>query len=405
MNLLVFAHVPPPHHGQSQMVQYIVDGLRRRADLGIGIHHVDARLSGDLQDVGTARGGKIPRLLRYCREARRLGRENGIQSLYYVPSPPRRVPLYRDWIALALLRGAFPNLIYHWHSAGLGDWIETSATPAERAISRRLLGRPELSLVLAEVLRKDAVQLESRRVEVVNNAVLDPCPDFHVGDWERRRDRLQRLRSQGGTVEVLFLALCSEDKGLFDAVEAVRHANAECRTSGSRLQFRLSVAGGFPDSATERRFHDLVASPEHAGSVRHVGFLKGPDKHAMMLASDILLFPSYYAFETHPLSLVEAMAHGMQIVATRWRGIPEMLPDRLAWLVEPRDPVALSRGLMESVPGDQGRQLRERYEKRYTLDRFLERLAEALGTIDPANRSPGHRPAEKSPQQPGPHNR
>jgi glycosyltransferase involved in cell wall biosynthesis len=99
------------------------------------------------------------------------------------------------------------------------------------------------------------------------------------------------------------------------------------------------------------------------------------------------------------------MAHGMQIVATRWRGIPEMLPDRLAWLVEPRDPVALSRGLMESVPGDQGRQLRERYEKRYTLDRFLERLAEALGTIDPANRSPGHRPAEKSPQQPGPHNR
>ena len=389
MKLLVFAHVPPPHHGQSQMVEYIVEGLRRRTELGVEIHHVDARLSGDLQDVGTARGGKLPQLIRHCREARRQGRRHGIQSLYYVPSPPRRVPLYRDWIALALLRSAFPNLIYHWHSAGLGDWIETAATPPERTISRRLLGNPELSLVLAEVLRRDAVQLGSKRIEVVNNAVLDPCPDFHTGDWIRRRDRLDRLRSDGGTVEVLFLALCSEDKGLFDAMEAIRHANNHCRTGGSRLRFRLSVAGGFPDITTERRFQELLASPEHGGDVRHVGFLKGPDKQAAMLSSDVLLFPSYYAFETHPLSLVEAMAHGMQIVATRWRGIPEMLPDGLASLVEPRDPEALAQGLLQSVSNFRGCHLRERYEQRYTLDRFLERLAEALKTVDPETRSLG----------------
>jgi glycosyltransferase involved in cell wall biosynthesis len=380
MKLLVFAHVPPPHHGQSQMVQYIVEGLRRRTELGIEIHHVDARLSGDLQDVGTARGGKIPRLIRHCQEARRCGRRHGIQSLYYVPSPPRRVPLYRDWIALALLRSTFPNLIYHWHSAGLGDWIETAATPPERAISQRLLGRPDLSLVLAEVLRKDAVQLGSKRVEVVNNAVLDPSPDFHNQERERRRERLDQLRSQGGTLEVLFLALCSEDKGLFDAIQAIHHANARCRTSGSRLKFRLSVAGGFPDPATERRFRDIVASPELAGSVRYVGFLKGPDKQAAMLGSDVLLFPSYYAFETHPLSLVEAMAHGMLIVATRWRGIPEMLPGDLAPLVEPRNPEALAAALMRVPESNQGPKLRERYESRYTLDRFLDRFAQAVKT-------------------------
>ncbi len=385
------------------MVEYIVEGLRRRQDLGIEIHHVDARLSGDLQDVGTARGGKIPRLIRHCREARRLAREVGIQSLYYVPSPPRRVPLYRDWIALTLLRGPFPNLIYHWHSAGLGDWIESKATPPERAVSRRLLGCPELSLVLAEVLRKDALQLASKRVEVVNNAVLDPCPNFHTRDWERRRDRLNRLLSQGGTVEVLFLALCSEDKGLFDAVEAVRLANAESQTNGSTLRFRLSVAGGFPDPGTQRRFEDLVTSPKHAGCVRYVGFLKGPAKHAAMIGSDVLLFPSYYAFETHPLSLVEAMAHGMQIVTTRWRGIPEMLPGGLAHLVEPRDPEGLARGLVKSISQDLGKQLRNRYEKRYTLDRFLERFAEALRTVDPVIPVPRRSTSHVQHRQPGTH--
>lgn len=382
MKLLVFAHVPPPHHGQSQMVEYIVEGLRRRTELGIEIHHVDARLSGDLKDVGTARGGKIPRLIRHCREALRCSRQHGILSLYYVPSPPRRVPLYRDWIALALLRRAFPNLIYHWHSAGLGDWIETVATPLERSLSRRLLGNPGLSLVLAEVLRKDAIQLRSNRIEVVNNAVLDPCPDFHAGSWERRRIRLEQLRSNGGTVEVLFLALCSEDKGLFDAVEAVRQANVQCRSNGSGLRFRLNVAGGFPDTTTEHRFRERIASPELTGTIHLLGFLGGAEKRAMMLGSDILLFPSYYAFETHPLSLVEAMAYGMPIVATRWRGIPEMLPGDLAPLVEPREPTALADGLLQVVESDSGRRLRERYENRYTLDRFLERFSTAVRTVD-----------------------
>ena len=65
MKLLVFAHVPPPLHGQSQMVQYLVEGLRADPSLGIEVIHVDARLSEGLEDVGTARGGKLPRLLRF----------------------------------------------------------------------------------------------------------------------------------------------------------------------------------------------------------------------------------------------------------------------------------------------------------------------------------------------------
>lgn len=380
MKLLVFAHVPPPHHGQSQMVQYIVEGLRARPQLGIEVFHVDARLSGDLKDVGTARGGKVPALLRYCTEARRLGQQHGIRALYYVPSPPRRTPLYRDWLALARLRRRFPELIYHWHSAGLGDWLATEAKPWERLVSRRLLGRPALSLVLAEVLRPDAVQMQSQRVEVVNNAVADPCPDFVTRLAPLRLARADALR-QGGEVRVLFLALCSRDKGVFDAVEAVVRANA-LSGPGPRRQFRLTIAGGFPDSETERAFQERAAAPEVAGAVEYVGFLREEAKRAAMETADVLLFPSYYAFETHPLSVVEAMAFGLPVVATRWRGIPEMLPDGLAHLVEPRDPDGLAGALRKAAGSDVGFALRARYEQRYTLDRFLERLAAALKTIE-----------------------
>jgi hypothetical protein len=46
--ILVFAHVPPPHHGQSVMVQIMLEGLR--ADPRFGVHHVDAWVSDDLED-------------------------------------------------------------------------------------------------------------------------------------------------------------------------------------------------------------------------------------------------------------------------------------------------------------------------------------------------------------------
>ena len=47
--ILVFAHVPPPHHGQSVMVQVMLEGLR--ADARFEVLHVDARVSDDLEDV------------------------------------------------------------------------------------------------------------------------------------------------------------------------------------------------------------------------------------------------------------------------------------------------------------------------------------------------------------------
>ena len=57
MKLLVFAHTPPPHHGQSYMVQLMLQGFggdaRRRpanagSPRGIDCYHVNARFSRSL---------------------------------------------------------------------------------------------------------------------------------------------------------------------------------------------------------------------------------------------------------------------------------------------------------------------------------------------------------------------
>jgi glycosyltransferase involved in cell wall biosynthesis len=428
MKLVVFAHVPPPHHGQSQMVQYLVTGFRADPAHGIGVLHVDARLSDDLTDVGSARGGKLTKLLGYVRAAIRLGREHNVRTLYYVPSPPKRNSLYRDWIVLALLRPWFRNVIFHWHAVGLGQWLDDVANPVERAISRRLLGQPALNLILSKFNQPDADKFQPRAVAIVPNGIPDPCPDFDLTLAEHRRRRLaerktlpvnqgcsdhpspslrapspllgggERAGVRGASpegcgatadgeaatpmeVKVLFLALCSRDKGVLDAVEAVRLANELGARLARPLKFRLLVAGTFPSPDVEADFKSRLTDPALAACVSHTGFLGPEAKAAALRDSDVFLFPSYFANEGQPLNLIEAMAFGLPLVSTRWRGIPEMLPENYAGLVEPRDPAATARALITVVQTEDGLRFRERFLERYQLAAHLRTLAAALRTV------------------------
>ncbi len=378
MKLLVFAHVPPPVHGQSQMVQYLVDGFRANPSLGVEAFHVDARLSDSLEDVGSARGGKLTRLLGYVVEALRLRWRHGIRDLYYVPSPPKRTSLYRDWILLALLRPWFRRVHFHWHAVGLGEWLETQARPWERTLSHWLLGGIAHSIVLSEFSRGDAQRLAPRRVRVVSNGIPDPCPEFAAQVAPERQRRFAQRRDSGGEVRVLFLALCSRDKGVFDALEAVSLANATGTGGAHRLRFRLAVAGTFPTPELEREFETRVRELGMDERVSRLGFVQGDAKDAALQEADLFLFPTFYAAEGQPLNLMEAMAHGLPVITTRWRAIPDLVPIGYPGLVPTRDPAAAAKALVSQALNANGLAERAEFERRFSLPAHLSALAKAL---------------------------
>jgi glycosyltransferase involved in cell wall biosynthesis len=366
------------------MVQYLVEGFRRRPDLGIEVEHVDARLSDDLTDVGSARGGKLPRLLGYCWQAIRARFRSGATAWYYVPSPPKRNSLYRDWIVFLLVRPLFRRTIFHWHAVGLGSWLETDARGWERWISHQLLGRADLAITLSGFNSPDAQRFEPRRTEVVANGVPDPCPDFDT-TLAPERARRATVRRSAGIVRVLFLAHCTRDKGILDALEAIALANAaEAGTpTSTRLDFHLDVAGSFVTAEEESAVRERIARPDLAPRVRLLGFVSGDAKARCLRDADLFLFPSYFANEGQPLNLIEAMAHGLPPVTTRWRGIPEMLPDGYAGLVEPKNPAAAAAALQQVARTEDGLRFRRASLERFGLDAHLERLARVI-------RSAGH---------------
>src|SRR4051812_41742687 len=216
MKLLVFAHTPPPHHGQSYMVQLMLEGLggdcRNRkkpqpqgsqsfaSPFGIELYHVNARLSKKLEDIGDLRVGKFGLLLMYCLQAVWCRFRYGVSNFYYIPAPGKPSALYRDWLVMAICRLCYKRVILHWHAAGLAKWLEMVMQLRTRSMTYRLMKHVDLSIVLSQYNRADAEKIYSRQIKIVSNGIPDPCPDFDDRLLTRRRARfaLRKKLLSGG---------------------------------------------------------------------------------------------------------------------------------------------------------------------------------------------------------------
>src|ERR1041385_8318806 len=203
MKLLVFAHTPPPHHGQSYMVQLMLQGFggdRRKhkqnkaadqnpsRDLGVELYHVNARLSKKLEDIGDLRIGKFVLLLGYCLQAVWCRYRYGVKNFYYIPAPGKPSALYRDWLVMFLCRRWFSRVFLHWHAAGLAKWLELAVQLRTRSVTYGLMKQVDLSIVLSQYNKADAEKLYSQNITVVSNGIPDPCPAFEKDVLRRRKE-------------------------------------------------------------------------------------------------------------------------------------------------------------------------------------------------------------------------
>ena len=377
MKLLVFAHKPPPHHGQSYMVQLLLDGLKGS---GIEVFHVNARFSEDLDDIGRMRWAKAFLLLKYCFQAIGLRLRHGVDHLYYVPASGNRAPMYRDWLVMLFCRPFFRRLIYHWHSAGLGEWLEKSAKPWERWVSQRLIAAPDLSIVLGNYNRRDADELASRKVAIVPNGIPDPRPDYEKDVLPVRLAQAEKRRSgEPYTCQVLYLGLCYRPKGLFDLLEAISIANDKLQ--GTPVRMKLVVAGGFYVDAERTEFDQRITQPDLVNWVEYKGFVSGDEKRALLRTSDCLCFPTHYQAESFGLVVIEAMAYGLPVVVTNWRSVPEVVPPDYEYVVEPAAPEQLAKSLIALLGEGYDPRLREHFLQHYTDQLFVAKIRAALMNI------------------------
>ncbi len=170
----------------------------------------------------------------------------------------------------------------------------------------------------------------------------------------------RRVQDHGGVV-FGFAARAETLKGVAELMEAFGLA----RRKDEGLRLYTACAGSKLEEMLERAYESGAAS-----SFRHFGVYEGPEGRSDFLGRiDVLVLPSHT--EGTPLSIVEAMAQGIPVVATAVGGIPDTLGPDAGLLVPVGDVDALARAMTRlaedpALRASMGRAGRARYEATYS---------------------------------------
>jgi glycosyltransferase involved in cell wall biosynthesis len=206
----------------------------------------------------------------------------------------------------------------------------------------------DVYIALTEFARNKFIEggLPADRIVVKPNFTEDPGEGCH------------------GTLEALFVGRLTTEKGVKTLLDGWR------LFSKSRPDVRLKIIGTGPLSTLQ---HDAQSGVDWVGWQSHDQVVR------LMQNASVLVFPSIH-YEGFPMTLVEAFASGLPIVASRVGGIAELIRDgytgRLYQSGDPADLCAVLTELFANVEKLRylGRNGRLEYEEKYTPERNYEQL-------------------------------
>lgn len=168
---------------------------------------------------------------------------------------------------------------------------------------------------------------------------------------------------QEGQITCMFLANHTPNKGLPDLLEAF-----------SRLTIPyLLIVGG--ETRTTLDYARYTAACRPGQRVVITGRLSDTEVGALFRRSDLFIFPTLA--DTFPLAVLEAMSHGLPVLASRIGGIPHQIDDTCGVLVEPGRPDRLAAEItMLAASPDRlaamGRRARARVAAEFTWEHAAE---------------------------------
>ena len=149
-------------------------------------------------------------------------------------------------------------------------------------------------------------------------------------------------RALSGPCRILFLGRVGERKGtpvLLQALAQMRDADWELICAGDGEVSKYKAMAG-----------QLGLEPR----VRFLGWVDEDEAQALLAGSDLLVLPSLN--EGLPMSIIEAMAHGLPVIATPVGGIPELVTSgKTGLLVPPAEPDTLAEALRHLIEDPQSR--------------------------------------------------
>ena len=263
------------------------------------------------------------------------------------------------WAALLGPLADVPIVIAHEHGWGY------EGAPLRRILDRELVARRSDAFIagsrlnLQKMLEVERIDPTQTRLEVVPNGIAGHAPSG--------ADVRGELGIPSSAPVVGLVGSLTPYKSLDVLIDATAQLVDEFP------ELKVVIAGEGP----ERPFLEgRISDQGLVGTVRLLGTRHDiPD---VIEALDVATLCSYS--EASPLAVMEYMAAGRPVVATRVGGIPEMIEHGVhGLLVEPRNPEALAAAIGEILRlPDRGRELgakgRERQRQQFSIEAMVQRV-------------------------------
>ena len=223
--------------------------------------------------------------------------------------------------------------VYHVHSPALRDSTRVWANRVNGWIESRSLKSCAHLLTVSGSLRQDCIDrgISEQRITVVPNGVPAICPARAA------------VPVVGGRWIIGMVALMRPRKGL----EILLQSLAKLVADGHDVILRC--VGPFETPEYETSVQSLIDRLDLRTRVQQVGFTQ--DVPAELSKLDAMILPSLCG-EGLPMVVLEAMAAGLPVVATRVEGTPEAIRDGIEGLLaQPRDPESLAEKIAELMTG------------------------------------------------------
>lgn len=137
------------------------------------------------------------------------------------------------------------------------------------------------------------------------------------------------------------------------------------------------IAGGRHNSIDEQALARELGSNGKRGKVRLVGHVAWQQLAEWYRRATVFVMPSHY--ETFGISVIEAMAFGLPVVATKVGGLPEVVADGVTGILVPRGDANALADAVTQLLGDadlrrrMGQAGQARVRSDFTIDRIVDR--------------------------------
>lgn len=213
-----------------------------------------------------------------------------------------RASFWRKSVPVLLAWVARKPYVFHLHGGAFRQFYEQECTALSRAWIRFVLRRAARVAVL---YRDNAAWVVSivpqARVVILPNPAPRCAPAL--------------TRSATDAPVILYLGALFREKGLYDLLAAVALLRAH------HPSLRLVLAGSGDADGLRARARKLGVEAQ----LELPGWIGQEQKSVLLRQATLLVLPSY--IEAMPMSVLEAMAAGVPVVASRVGGVPDMIRD------------------------------------------------------------------------------